>query len=303
MHALKPAARKPSSGALPSRASPQGRHWGVRIKSLDRGILFFLGLITAYMIIALLAPFVAPYEAGAMALNERFQPPLSPEHFLGTDNLGRDILSRLIYGARISLLVGVIAVAISGIFGTTIGLITGYKRGPFDDFISWLVNIQLAFPFVLLAISVVVILGPSLSNIILVLAIAGWPSYVRLVRSKVFVLRDAEYVEAARSIGTGDLRIIFRHILPNLASALIVLSTLEFARMIIAEAALSFLGLGPGDADYSSWGLMLAEGKNYLSVAWWVATIPGLTLMTLILAVNIVGDWLRDKLDPNLRGT
>lgn len=303
MHGLEPVTHKVSPWNAPLVSKAGSKAWRLAIKSVDLVVLFFLMLIVLYTLIALLAPVLAPYNAGSQELNDRFQPPLAPQHLFGTDNLGRDILSRLIYGARISLFVGVTAVAISGIFGTTVGLITGYKGGPFDDLINWLVNIQLAFPFVLLAISVVVILGPSLINIILVLAIAGWPSYVRLVRSKVLVLRNAEYVDAARSIGTGELRIVFRHILPNLASALIVLSTLEFARMIIAEAALSFLGLGPGDPDYSSWGLMLAEGKNYLSVAWWVATIPGLTLMTLILAVNIVGDWLRDKLDPQLRGT
>jgi len=264
-------------------------------------VIFFVALVVFYILVAVFAPLIAPNNPGDQNLLKRFQPPLSPGHVLGTDSLGRDILSRNIYGARISLGVGAIVVVLSGTIGTILGLWSGYYGGVFDDLVNWLTNVQLAFPFVLLAISVVVVLGSSLLNVIVVLTIATWPPYARLVRSKVLPLREVEFVEAAKAVGVHERWIIFRHILPNIASSLIVLSTFTFAGTVIAEAALSFLGLGPGALDYSSWGLMLAEGKDYLMVAWWVATVPGLTIMTVVLAINIVGDWLRDKLDPKLR--
>lgn len=258
-------------------------------------------LLGAYGAVALLAPFITPVDPGAQNLTGVFQPLLSEGHFLGTDNLGRDILSRIIAGTRISIGVGFTAVVLSGTLGTMLGLFSGYMGGAVDDFANWLANVQLAFPFVLLAISIVVILGPSLQNMILVLTIAGWPIYFRIVRSKVLQLREIEYVEAAIVCGARLPRVVFRHILPNLLSALIVLATLEVGRMVIAEAALSFLGLGPGDADYASWGVMLAEGKNYMTVGWWLAAVPGLAITTLVLTVNVFGDWLRDRLDPRLR--
>lgn len=267
----------------------------------DPVVLFFLFVVLLYIVVALAAPVLAPMDPGQINLKAAFEPPLSPEHIFGTDNLGRDIFSRILYGARISLGVGLIVVVLAGTIGTVLGLWSGYVGGVVDDIVSWLVNVQLAFPFVLLAISVIVVLGPSVLNMVVVLTISGWPSYARLIRAKALELRQVEFIEAARSVGTSRPRIATRHILPNVVSSLIVLSTLELARVIIAEAALSFLGLGPGSIDYSSWGLMLAEGKNYLSVAWWLATIPGVTIMITVLAVNVVGDWLRDKLDPRMR--
>lgn len=273
----------------------------MRIEASDRSMLIVAGLILVYIALAVFAPAIAPYDPGEQNLTNRLKPPLTPGYLLGTDGLGRDILSRAIFGARVSIGVGSTAMVLSAIIGTILGLFSGYYSGLFDDLVSWLVNAQLAFPFILLAMSVIVVLGSSLVNIILVLVITGWPSYTRIIRSKVLTLRDIEFVEAALAAGASGSRIMFRHILPNVANSLIVLSTLSFARMVIAEAALSFLGLGPGGSGYSSWGLMLAEGKNYVFVAWWVATIPGLMIMTMVLAVNIVGDWLRDKLDPKLR--
>ena len=267
----------------------------------DPVVLFFMFVVLLYIVVALAAPVLAPMDPGQINLKAAFEPPLSPEHIFGTDNLGRDIFSRILYGARISLGVGLIVVVLAGTIGTVLGLWSGYVGGVVDDIVSWLVNVQLAFPFVLLAISVIVVLGPSVLNMVVVLTISGWPSYARLIRAKALELRQVEFIEAARSVGTSRPRIATRHILPNVVSSLIVLSTLELARVIIAEAALSFLGLGPGSIDYSSWGLMLAEGKNYLSVAWWLATIPGVTIMITVLAVNVVGDWLRDKLDPRMR--
>ena len=271
------------------------------IKAGEEIMIFFGILITLYVIVSIFAPWVAPYDPGDQSLGDRFLPPLTPGHVLGTDNLGRDLLSRLIFGGRISLAVGLFAIVMSGIIGTTLGLLAGYFGGVIDDVINWMVNVQLAFPFVLLAISVVIILGPSMANIIILLVISGWPEFARLIRSKVLSLRSVGFVEAAVFTGVPEGRIIFRHILPNTASSVLVLLTLGFAKMIIAEAALSFLGLGPGGLRYSSWGLMLAEGKDYLAVAWWVATMPGLAIVTIVLSVNILGDWFRDKLDPKLR--
>jgi len=271
------------------------------IKAGEEIMIFFGILITLYVIVSIFAPWVAPYDPGDQSLGDRFLPPLTPGHVLGTDNLGRDLLSRLIFGGRISLAVGLFAIVMSGIIGTTLGLLAGYFGGIIDDVINWMVNVQLAFPFVLLAISVVIILGPSMANIIILLVISGWPEFARLIRSKVLSLRSVGFVEAAVFTGVPEGRIIFRHILPNTASSVLVLLTLGFAKMIIAEAALSFLGLGPGGLRYSSWGLMLAEGKDYLAVAWWVATMPGLAIVTIVLSVNILGDWFRDKLDPKLR--
>jgi peptide/nickel transport system permease protein len=271
------------------------------VKAGDEIMIFFGILIALYMLVSIFAPWVAPYDPGDQNLGDRFMPPLTPGHVLGTDNLGRDILSRLIFGGRISLAVGLFSIVMSGIIGTTLGLVAGYFGGILDDVINWLVNVQLAFPFVLLAISVVIILGPSMANIIILLVISGWPEFARLIRAKVLSLRSVGFVEAAVFTGVPEARIIFRHILPNTASSVLVLLTLGFAKMIIAEAALSFLGLGPGGLRYSSWGLMLAEGKDYLVVAWWVATMPGLAIVTIVLSVNILGDWFRDKLDPKLR--
>ena len=280
---------------------PEQKRKKIVVKAGEEIMVFFGILIALYVLVSIFAPWVAPYDPGDQNLGDRFLPPLTPGHVLGTDNLGRDLLSRLIFGGRISLSVGLFSIVMSGIVGTTLGLLAGYFGGILDDVINWLVNVQLAFPFVLLAISVVIILGPSMTNIIILLVISGWPEFARLIRAKVLSLRSVGFVEAAVFTGVPEGRIIFRHILPNTASSVLVLLTLGFAKMIIAEAALSFLGLGPGGLRYSSWGLMLAEGKDYLAVAWWVATMPGLVIVTIVLSVNILGDWFRDKLDPKLR--
>ena len=271
------------------------------IRPGDEMMIVVAVFIAFYILVSAFAPLIAPWDPGDQNLRERFEPPLTPGHVLGTDNLGRDILSRIIYGGRISLAVGLFAVVLSGIIGTALGLVSGYFGGILDDVVNWMVNVQLAFPFVLLAISVVILVGPSITNIVALLVISGWPEFTRLIRSKVLMLRSVDFVEAAILTGVPQSRIIVRHILPNTASSVLVLLTLGFAKMIIAEAALSFLGLGPTGLRYSSWGLMLAEGKNYLAVAWWVATMPGLTIVSVVLSVNILGDWLRDKLDPTLR--
>ncbi len=210
------------------------------------------------------------------------------------------MLSRLIYGSRVSLIVGATSVLIAGVVGVVLGLLSGYYGGRVDSVISWLANVQLSFPFILLVIALVAVVGAGLMNVIIVLGFASWVIYQRVVRGEVLAIREREYIEAARVIGARDGRILVRHILPNLLTPLIVIATLQVAQMIIAESALSFLGLGvqPG---IPSWGSMPADGRNYLTVAWWVATLPGLAIVMTVLAINVLGDWLRDELDPRLR--
>lgn len=246
---------------------------------------------------ALFAGFIAPHDPNAQSIGARLLPPFSPGHALGTDGLGRDVLSRLIYGARVSLIVGTVAVVIGGSVGTLLGLLSGYYGGWIDDVVSWWVNVQLAFPFILLVLAVVAVVGPNLRNLIVVLGLGSWVVYARVLRGQVLTIREREFVTASRVVGATDRRLIWRHILPNAMMPLIVIVSFEFARMIILEASLSFLGLGV-EPSVPSWGSMLAEGRSYLDVAWWVATIPGLAIMLTVLSVNLVGDWLRDELDP-----
>lgn len=266
-----------------------------------------IGAIIVLIVIvsAILAPFIAPYDPNSSDLSKRLKPPFwtedgTREHLLGTDHLGRDILSRIIYGTRISLLVGIITVLISGIFGTVLGLFGGYYRGFIDSILMRLTEIQLAFPFILLALAIMAVLGPGLKNVILVLSITGWVMYTRLVRGEVLLLRELEYVKAAEALGQKNRKIIFNHILPNVFPTVIVVGTLRIANMIIAEASLTFLGLGI-ESSIPTWGSMLADGRNYITSAWWVATFPGIAIMLTVLGINLLGDWLSDILDPRLK--
>jgi ABC-type dipeptide/oligopeptide/nickel transport system permease subunit len=219
------------------------------------------------------------------------------EYLLGTDMLGRDYLTRLIWGARVSLMVASLAVAVSTTLGVLLGLLAGYFGHTVDWVISSGLNIMMAFPFVLLALAVIAVIGPSLPNMIAVLGISGWPIYTRVVRAEVQRLKVREFVLAAQTVGAGDLRIILKHILPNVLNAIIVIASLEVARMIIAEAFLSFLGLGV-QPPTPSWGGMLGEGKELMFDRWWLATFPGLAIFIATLAINLFGDGLRDWFDP-----
>jgi peptide/nickel transport system permease protein len=268
------------------------------------GVLVSLVVVLAVVAAGSFAPWLAPHDPVEQNIIERLAPPMflpggSAEHILGTDHLGRDVLSRLIYGGRIALVVGVTTVIVSGIFGLAIGLVAGYFGGWADTGFMRLLDIQLSMPFMLLALTIIGVLGPSLRNIVIVLAITGWVVYARVVRAEILSLRTREFVAACRSLGGSDWRIIVHHLLPNVISTVIVVSTLEVARMMLLESALSFLGLGVRPPT-PSWGAMLADGRLYLATAWWLATFPGLAISLTVLCLNVLGDWLRDFLDPEL---
>ena len=255
--------------------------------------------------IALFAPVVAPANPYVGKTIDRLAEPAwmadgRSEFLLGTDQLGRDTLSRLIFGARVSLSVAVLAVLGSSALGVLLGLFAGYYRRGVDWVISTMVNIMLTFPFVLLALAVIAVLGPSFSNLVVVLAITGWPIYTRVIRAQALSLREREFVQAARALGAGDLRIILRHIFPNVLNLLVVIASLQVAQMIILESFLSFLGLGV-QPPIPSWGSMLGDGRLYMFDKWWMATFPGLAIFITTLAINLVGDGLRDLLDPYSR--
>jgi peptide/nickel transport system permease protein len=264
--------------------------------------LLILGGVT---LSGVLAPWIAPADPLAQDITQRFRPPIweeggNSEHILGTDSLGRNLLARLMHGGRVSLLVGLLAVLVQGGIGVLLGLLAGFFGGRWDSIIMRIADVQLAVPTLILAIAVIAVLGPSLQNVIIVLGITNWVIYGRVVRSEVLSIRRREFVEAARVVGNTDLRLMFRHVLPNVAASVIVISTLEVAQMIIAEASLSFLGLGV-QPPTPTWGGMIAEGRTYIGTRWWLSTIPGLMILLTVLALNLFGDWLRDVLDPTLR--
>ncbi len=257
-------------------------------------------------IIAVAAPSLAPYDPVHQSLRTRLEAPTlaGPDgqaHLLGTDHLGRDVLSRVIYGSRVSLVVGFAAVVVGGLVGATLGLLAGFRGGWVDNLIMTLADAQLAFPFILLAIGIIAVLGPSFPTLIVVVGLSGWVAYARILRSQVLVLRSREFVEAIRGLGGSVIRILLRHILPNVVSSFVVIATLELARAIVLEATLSFLGLGI-QPPTPSWGGMVYEGREYLDTAWWISTCPGVILMVTSFVVSRTGDWLRDLLDPTLRG-
>ncbi len=280
------------------------------LKSLVRAGWPLLAIFVLTMLIftAAVGPIFAPADPNQQHLLLRLQPPFATNHqghlefILGTDGLGRDILSRLIYGARVSLLVGFTAVFIGGSLGTTLGLIAGYYGGRTDDIIMRLCDIQLAFPFILLAILFLVVLGRGVLNLVLILGIGQWVTYARIARGEAVSQREKEYVEAARALGAGGLSIIFKSILPNILAPLIVIASFNIASVILAEAALSFLGLGV-PPSVPTWGAMLAESRDQLLAGrWWLAVFPGVAIMLTVLSFNILGDWFRDFLDPRLKG-
>jgi peptide/nickel transport system permease protein len=258
-----------------------------------------LGIVVFFILLAIFAPLLAPHDFKEQNLAERLQPP-SSKHLFGTDDFGRDIFSRVIYGARISLWVGFFSVLGSVIVGSMLGIIAGYYGRWIDGIISRLFDIMLAFPSILLAIGIVAVLGPSLQNALIAIAVINIPNFGRLIRSRVLSIKQEEYVMAAKAIGMSDMRILFHHILPNSMAPIIVQGTLAIATAIIEAAALGFLGLGAQPPN-PEWGKMLADSKDFLTQAPWTMVFPGIAIMLTVLGFNLMGDGLRDALDPRMK--
>ncbi|RKD21625.1 peptide/nickel transport system permease protein [Caminicella sporogenes DSM 14501] len=277
--------------------------WAEVWRRLKKNKMAMLGLaiLTVLVLLAIFADFIANYDEVVVKIDlaNKLKGP-SAEHWLGTDEFGRDIFARMVHGARVSLYVGIIAVGISIIIGGTLGAIAGYYGGKLDNVIMRAMDIFLAIPSILLAIAIVSALGPSLFNLMLAIGVSSVPSYARIVRASVLSIRDQEFIEAAKAIGASDARIILKHIIPNALAPVIVQGTLGVAGAILSTAGLSFIGLGI-QPPAPEWGSMLAGGRQYLRYAWHVTTFPGLAIMITILALNLVGDGLRDALDPRLK--
>lgn len=290
---------------------------GASLRPAPPANLFFIRLFRSkialvsagvLLIVTLAAIFAQQFtlnEPADLALVRRLKPPgyasdSGSRYILGTDTIGRDVYSRLVYGARVSLVVGLSAVIVSGSVGVVLGLLSGFYGGRVDDVIMRIADIQLSFPTILLALAIMAVLGPGLDKIIIVLGLTGWVQYGRIVRGQVLSIKEEEFVTAARAIGQRDWRIIFQHILPNIWSSVIVIASFSVASNIVSEASLSFLGVGV-PPQIPSWGVMLAEGRQYIGVAEWLTIPPGLAISLTVLAINIMGDWLRDFLDPRLK--
>jgi peptide/nickel transport system permease protein len=261
-----------------------------------------LGLLVASLAVtgALAAPWLAPQDPFATDFAASLRPPGTPGHPLGTDQLGRDLCARVLYGARIALFIGVCTVLVTALVGGLLGLLAGFFGGWPGAVLMRIVDVQLSFPFIFLALTINAIVGLGLRNIILSLSAAGWVVYARVVRGEVLSVKQRDYVQAAAALGTGRARILFRHVLPNVVPSIIVVASLQFSQFIVAEAAISFLGFGV-QPPTPAWGNMLSESRDFLYVAWWLAAFPGAALALTALGVNLVGDWLRDVLDPKLR--
>ncbi|WP_281663186.1 ABC transporter permease [Paraburkholderia fungorum] len=261
-------------------------------------------ILLLVLLAATFAPLLAPHDPNAQNLLTRLQPPVFDggtwDNILGTDHLGRDILSRLIYGSRVSMFVSFVTTAIACLLGTTIGILAGFYEGMVRTMLMRMVDVFLAIPYILFAVAVVGALGAGITTLILVLAMTRWVQFARIVYGQTLSIREKEYVEAARVRGNGQLRILLAHVLPNLATPIIVVMTLEIAFMIVMESALTYLGLGVAPST-PTWGWMLAEGKDYMMIAWWASVIPGLAIVVTVLGINLLGDALRDILDPRLK--
>ena len=264
-----------------------------------------LGIITVFVVVAVLAPLLSPANPYEQSLRKRFTPPVWDErgswvHPLGTDRLGRDMLARIMYGSRISLAAGVLTVLLASAFGAAVGLVAGYYGGRVDAVLMRMTDATMSFPVILLALILAVTVGPSFFNVVLAIAVILWARYARVIRGEVLTLMELDFIAQARIAGAGAWRIITRHLVPNTLNTLVVLITLQIGYVIIVEAALSFLGAGIPPPT-PAWGSMIAEGRDFVTSAWWVSFLPGLAILLVVLAFNLLGDWLRDTLDPKLR--
>ena len=274
----------------------------MKVAAIRRNCLGLLGLVlaAAAVLAALAAPILAPHNPFIGDMTQGLRPPGTPGHPLGTDQLGRDTLSRVLYGARVALFIGLCTVLVTAIVGGLLGLLAGFFGGWSGQVLMRLCDVQLSFPFILLALTINAIVGLGLRNIIISLSAAGWVVYARVVRGEVLSVKQRDFVQAAAALGTSRARILFRHILPNVAPSIIIVASLQFSQFIVAEAAISFLGFGV-QPPTPAWGSMLSESRDFLYVAWWLAAFPGAALALTALGVNLVGDWLRDVLDPKFQ--
>jgi len=299
-----PASAPAEPGGL--AVDPAGVPAGQRARRTRRLAVAGAAFVLAFAVMAIAAPWLAPQDPLRQSLRTRLAPPTleaadGRAHLFGTDHLGRDVLSRTIYGARVSLAVGFAAVVVGGLVGAALGIVAGFRGGWADAVIMTLADAQLAFPFILLAIGIIAVLGPSFPTLVVVIGLSGWVAYARILRAQVLTLRARDFVDAIQALGGSPARIAVRHVVPNVFSSLVVIATLELARAVVLEATLSFLGLGV-QPPTPSWGGMIHEGREYLDTAWWISTVPGLVLLVTSLVVSRTGDWLRDLLDPTLRG-
>jgi peptide/nickel transport system permease protein len=290
-------ARRPKSNAFGRRL----------LRALRHDWLAALGLVLLVLlvVVAACAPLIAPHDPLDQDVTRKLLPPFWQANGrldfpLGTDQQGRDVLSRILYGARISLALALSATLISSVIGIALGLIAGYRQGLLSDAILRLADAQMAFPFLVLAIALLAVSGPSITNLVIILSVFGWVQFARLTRGEVLSLRERDFVASARALGASDIRISLRHILPNVVPMVIVIWTFSLAQVILVESALSFLGLGVRPPT-PSWGSMLADGRVYLDTAWWLETFPGVAIMLAVLSVNLLGDALREVLDPRMR--
>jgi len=275
------------------------------IRKIPIVVMLPIVILAAFIILAIFAPLIAPYSPTIGNLSDRLMPPAwveggSQAYLLGTDFMGRDVLSRLIYGARISLTMGLLAIFLAGSIGTIIGMLSGYLGGYIDELIMRLTEMALSMPLILMAILLVVVFGASYTNVILVIVLLLWPQYARQIRGETLSIRERDFVALAKIAGCSHLLIIWKHILPNVFPTLLVLATLQVGYVIILEATLSFLGVGIPKPT-PAWGVMVADAQGLIDSAWWIALFPGLAILLLVLSLNLFGDWLRDRLDPKLR--
>jgi peptide/nickel transport system permease protein len=272
---------------------------------LQVNFLIPAAILALLIIAAIFAPLLAPYPPTEIDLTHRLAPPIfaaggSSTHFLGTDPLGRDILSRIVFGARVSLSVSLLVILITATIGTTIGVIAGYVGGRTESILMRITDVCLSLPAILIALLLGTILGPSFLTVVIALSIFGWAGYARIIRGESLRLRNADFVSQARIIGSSPLRVMAKHIFPNVINPLIIMATMQVGLVILTESTLSYLGAGI-PANSASWGSMVSDGRNFIDVAWWVSFFPGLAIGLVVLSGNFLGDWIRDKLDPRLR--
>jgi peptide/nickel transport system permease protein len=286
------------------RLAREKSRWTI-LRTMPHLIKFCFLVLILFSLAAIAAPLLAPHDPARQELMARLQAPAgldggSIDHPLGTDQLGRDILSRVIYGARVSLGIGMLGMIIGALIGVTAGMIAGFRRGVLDEIIMFLVDAQLALPFIVMALIAIAIFGTDLLVLILVVGVAGWEGYARLTRGMVLSAREQQYVLSAEAAGASRKRIMARHILPNISAPLIVLATFQLTSIILLESSLSFLGIGV-QPPTASWGSMIGQGREYLNTAWWIAVVPGVAIVMTTMTISLIGDWLRDVLDPTLR--